>query len=319
MSKGNERDKKRRRLYDLYVANFGLYHAPAPDLFVCPVCLMGFGRWALDKPLSVDLAHVYPEAAGGRAVTLTCKGCNGRIGGKYDDQIVREHRGYDAFNPQVGGAYPVRLYTKDGTSVGMSVTTTPAGQLLFNEIPQQTDERARQAYIAAFMSGGHDTFKMVARWLDPRRHDVAILHAAHLCLFRLFGYEYLLYAHTERTREILTRDEPPEGPLIITAAIPSSAGLAAAAVLGAAVVQVSDYGRCLAAFLPTPEPGMAARVVLLPGFGKHAPAEYEKVRQLIPGHLTFKFDVWYGQPELFLHDQRSKFMGHRMFRRVRTH
>lgn len=96
----SSRAERRIRLYDLYEKNLSHY-IDGVKRFVCPICTKAFSREAvLPDSLQVDLAHCYPESCGGKLETLTCKKCNGDIGGTYDTHLAKEHQIHRAFDPK---------------------------------------------------------------------------------------------------------------------------------------------------------------------------------------------------------------------------
>src|SRR5687768_9639165 len=103
---------RRRYLAGLYIDNAALFTKSEHlrDMFPCPICLNGFTRQHVEtETLLADLAHVWPESVGGNVSTLTCKRCNNRIGGKYDEHVAIDFKNVAAFKGE--GTINARIYT----------------------------------------------------------------------------------------------------------------------------------------------------------------------------------------------------------------
>jgi hypothetical protein len=103
------KDESRRNFFSLYSDNLSLHADKLPNRFVSPICFEVFDESACNPPLAVDIAHIYPNAAGGRAETLTCRKCNNDARSIYDSQLVQAHRSYRALRRNGSGSVDGRI------------------------------------------------------------------------------------------------------------------------------------------------------------------------------------------------------------------
>jgi len=83
---GTNAAEKRQKLFEVNSAGLVALRMGKPDTFVCPLCVKVFTKDDL-KPkdtlrgteLQLTLAHMIPEALGGRLCTLACKDCNNAV------------------------------------------------------------------------------------------------------------------------------------------------------------------------------------------------------------------------------------------------
>src|SRR4051794_25043261 len=115
---------RRRKLFELYSANYAIHD---PDIvreygamFRCPICARRFSALALDNDL-LDIAHVYPQACGGKLATLTCRDCNNRIGRMYDHELKRELNLWNALGDRSDGTINGHVEI-DGLRMGVEVS-----------------------------------------------------------------------------------------------------------------------------------------------------------------------------------------------------
>src|SRR5687768_9580483 len=130
------KDAERRRLFAVYSKNLEFFQPLFAGHFACPICGQLFNEKALEPPLGVDLAHVYPESCGGKYATLTCSKCNNRLGTNFDHHVAMEKKLYDALSGKGAGTIDGRIYTDVGD---MGVTISRRGDHFhFQVIPKQT-------------------------------------------------------------------------------------------------------------------------------------------------------------------------------------
>jgi hypothetical protein len=270
--------ERRQRLFQLYAANLALYTSEFPGRCGCPICERVFSKQAVEPAtLAMDLAHVYPEACGGKLATLTCKECNSRIGSRYEAELARDYRLVDALGGYGRGRIDGRLHF-DGGSIGVTVARRD-NHFHFDEVAKQTNPAERERFTSR-CSGSDIEFTLQIRAPDNGRHSMAMLHSAYLCLYRYFGFEYVALGNSRWIREILMQAEPPDVVPYLThfvepAVIP---GATEDVMFMPLVAGVDDTLTCLAVALPAPDPHLEARVVLLPGFGNVAGEAYSTYR-----------------------------------------
>jgi hypothetical protein len=99
---------ERERLFTLYSRQLDRFRVDPPGIFVCPLCRVGVGPETLRGPNPlVSLAHVVPQALGGRHYTLTCTACNNGNGTRLEAALCDKLR-YDDWCVGVG-TRPARL------------------------------------------------------------------------------------------------------------------------------------------------------------------------------------------------------------------
>jgi hypothetical protein len=138
-----------------------------------------------------------------------------------------------------------------------------------------TEEAIKSAALA-----DNGPLKFTISWKSPNpiRHKIAMLHSAHLCLFRDFGYELLL-SGTEWVRGILTADPPEKMPEFFTLHVPKDMPGIGSDVLYRSGVALVDGVRCFVAMFPSPDAKTALRCVMLPGPGEEQAAAYWKLAE----------------------------------------
>lgn len=280
---------RRHRLFSLYSGNLSHYTDDARFMgkFVCPICEDVFGPESIAPgSLAIDIAHVYSDACGGKAYTLTCKKCNSRMGRLCDSQISIMHKANRAL--LVGDEALRGRLRFPGGSVGVEWQARNGGYHL-QVVGQQTSPQQEEA-LKAFMRAGHDpSFKVTFPWVSDGRVNLALLHSAYLALFREFGYEYVLYAQTRWIREALTAEKPPRELLCMRLQVPRKE-LSDPALFKTGIASV-DGRQFLMAILPSPDPAMMCQLVLLPGIGDQGLDEYKNLVARPDGatiRLTFK-------------------------------
>jgi hypothetical protein len=303
--------RERRRLFKLYAANLSI-HAPSVEakvgcpVFGCPICRSCWKEAAVEPDtLGVTIAHVYPEACGGRLKTLVCKRCNERIGSRYEHHVAQTYKLYDALSGHGTGKFPARVKFASGTA-GVEVSRR-GNHFHLETIEEQTNDADRDRIIEEIDRTGKIKFTLTGRAPESGRATVAMIHAAFLALFRQYGYEYTDGTDTKWIREMLLKDDPPSVFPIYTVLFPKNASTAGT-VNKVGVARTREGVNCLAATLPTPEHDCETRMVLLPGFGEKAAEEYKKIVFDMPqGEVGIKYAGETSDPEERLADPRYRF------------
>jgi hypothetical protein len=271
----NRRARRRSQLFDLYSKNLAFFDGGEfAGRFVCPICSLRFCADAVRPPNpALDLAHVYPESTGATLETLTCKNCNSRMGHRYDHHLSMEHRFQDAMKG--GKPYPARM-AFEGGSAGIEFSHNE-GRVEVKVIGAQTDPNALTLLVAGLQTPDFK-FDIEHRYCEPVRHKVALLHAAHLALFKDFGYEYLFEVDAQWIRDVLTSDEPPkELPRFLTFHAPLAWQTRQFddRLMFRSGVAIANGIRCLVVIFPATNAKNVGRCVLLPGLGSDGKAAYQ--------------------------------------------
>jgi hypothetical protein len=193
---------ERARLFERYSTNLGLYRPKFDGLFICPICLDGFTREALDQDL-LAVEHCVPESVGGSLLTLTCKKCNNENGAKIDSHLSERLRA-DDFAEAVGQGPYDAVVTVEGNPVRANVTFE-RGEMHTIEsrvVRRATNPTKLQAALDELSSGKigitvnmNFTFKF-----NQQVARVALMRAAYLIMFRYYGYSYVFYNQVSMIR-----------------------------------------------------------------------------------------------------------------------
>lgn len=274
--------EKRRRLFKLYSANAAIFAPEYSQYCPCPICLSGFGERAIEADtLLMDIAHVFPKSCGGNGgpKVLTCKQCNSRIGREYDSEFAYDSKLVAALDGSGNGCVATRIRLPGGTSIGTEFRKQNGG-FRFDLIPKQTNPVERDRLIKSLRETGDLSFTMDLRTPDPKRYPVSLLHSAYLAMYRYFGFEYLVTGNSEWIRDILVREDAPDDVPFFTLDVPKGCiSVARNDLLYTPFLATSESGlHALAVAFPAANKEMETRIVLLPGFGKEAMHDYEKLR-----------------------------------------
>jgi hypothetical protein len=295
---------QRSRLFDLYSANLALYIPAMAGRCPCPICGNVFDKSAIDAAtLQMNLAHIYPEAAGGRFYTLSCCTCNSTIGSRYDAHLAKDHKLAASVDCSVDATVGLE-------GLKMRVTARKVGDAIhMEEIAKQTYCKARDAIISKLQQGSA-TFQLSVTGLpENRRNQMALLHSAYLSTYRWFGIEYCFCADVNWISDSLLRTDPAEESGLLAYDVPSadlSIPFESIAFIPV-VARTGDGLYSIAVALPSPDPKLGTRVILLPGFGDEGAEDYAKLRKVwkpssnrIP--LSIRTEVI--DPDLRLADER---------------
>jgi len=296
--------QQRRDLFELYAANLKFYESDsrAHGRFACPICLKTFLPASVEPgSLQVDLAHIFPKACGGNAVTLLCKKCNSRLGSQYDSHLAIEQELHEAFSgsgkAKIKGKFAIE-------NAVMSVNFSKMGKEFCFHVPDKGNNPATiLAATNTFKSfPSKFNFEMSFKQPDDFRRGVAILAAAYLTLFRNFGYEYLA-CESQWIRDILKNDQPPK-------TLPHRSLTVERKDLQRPVHEILFHVGVIRTHgmfawgVPIPLPGKRSpiSVLLLPGPGKKAEEEYAKIVNLPEAYETDHIDVEIFDPFIRLAD-----------------
>jgi hypothetical protein len=230
---------------------------PTPDHFICPICYQKFpidACSAVDDTSVLTLAHVYPKELGCSVETLACNACNAALN-KYDQELILGQTIADKVHSQE--PFSVRGSTDDYTFRLFLSATQSALRL---EIPPQNNPKV----LEAIKSNLGLEFE-VDLGANPKYYDLGLLYAAHLLMFREFGYEYLFcwLGHWVRTRTSDCENGKPLFPPVVS--LFGADGFRADMIYRVLIVREPREHRCICAVLPAPqEKGVVARAVVLP-------------------------------------------------------
>ena len=188
---------ERARLFDRYASNFTLYRPQYQNVFICPLCLNGFDRLALDNDL-LTVEHCVPESVGGSILTLTCKKCNNEDGTRVDSHLSERLRS-DDFAEGVGqGPYDSDISIEGNRMKSNVIFGRDQGHAIDIQIVQRaTDLRGKVRRPALKeLSSGREGIQGSMSFAFKFSHHVArvaMMRAAYLTMFRYYGYSYIFY------------------------------------------------------------------------------------------------------------------------------
>ncbi|MBY0455875.1 MAG: HNH endonuclease, partial [Gemmataceae bacterium] len=181
---------ERRRLFDLYAAQFVAGGCTPDNCFVCPLCRDGCLRSALDGPdPALSLAHVIPRSQGGNLCTLTCTACNNENGAGLESELQNRFR-FDDWQAGVGD-WPIRMSGEFG-QIGASLRISEPGPPVRRLSIYAEEERSDRRIIAALLDGpgpfvGSDgNIRWTLNWSVRNRKGrvaAAIYQSAYLMMF----------------------------------------------------------------------------------------------------------------------------------------
>lgn len=180
------------KLFHRYSAELGRVTPALTGQFRCPLCLTLF------KPIPGQLLrdilapeHVVPDALGGRITTLSCRRCNNTTGSNLEKHLIQRAR---IDNRQV----PIKARIQIGDAEhGAEIMIpedprAPGSAIVITGVEKWSDARQVEKAKQAMGSQPPPTIRFHANFgYVHRRSEVALLRAAHLMMFRTFGYEYL--------------------------------------------------------------------------------------------------------------------------------
>lgn len=204
---------ERERLFDLYARQLELGGVTPTGIFVCPLCREGWTRESLCVPdPGVSLAHVVPEALGGRLRTLACTPCNNGNGARLEADLARS-LAYQDWVRGVG-SWPARLRGEFG-DLGIEFRRSEGlSRWSLTVVEGQTNPACVSAldeWLAANRGQTDADIRWNITWSVRTRHrnaTAAIYQSAYLMMFAYFGYDFALRDHYEPLRrQVLRPDE----------------------------------------------------------------------------------------------------------------
>lgn len=171
-------------------------------VYLCPICGGPFDEHAAEEAELTE-EHVPPRSLGGRAIALTCRGCNSRAGYTAEAALKNreESRGFVELMQGLRHDYDRDVGIElGGTEVRAKVERDPVAKRLTFRVLGETNDPLLVGRAATHLrdlaasddATGHE-FRVHSRVrYDPRLAQVAELKAAFLAAFAVFGYRYAL-------------------------------------------------------------------------------------------------------------------------------
>ncbi|MDB5294975.1 MAG: hypothetical protein JWO31_958 [Phycisphaerales bacterium] len=254
-------DQGRLKLFRRYARNLSVYVPQLADRFACPICLGLFAEGdVLGPDPRVDVGHAFPNELGGRTVTLECRRCNGRLNRAADGELIKLHKQWDAGRPDRPGAEPIKGFV-DMPAGRVSVHLSSPGGMRFHH--KAAHPGAFDQLVKAAIGGR--SLRAEFPGVDHGRTSLAVLHAAHLVLFRAFAYAYLLSPAGRFVSGVLDASDRLDDPPFVTAEVYTAVGFDERIVMRCGAARFSSGEQCLFVALPSPNPSALAEFVFLPG------------------------------------------------------
>lgn len=208
----NSKAQKRQLLFNKFAANLSFYtKGRLENQFICPLC-----KNAFDSIQNLSDAHIFPDALGGRSVTLTCKDCNSTVGSQIEiygieqANLQRRLSGAGQESQKVLMSLPERLnYPHNTGKVTADLQFIQNGDvrtLRFIPRLQSSAPRALEEIEKCLDSNEPIDIEFTAK-ANPRKAELTYLHSAFLFLFSQLGYQWVLDPCAEVIREQLQNPE----------------------------------------------------------------------------------------------------------------
>jgi hypothetical protein len=174
------------------------------DFFICPLCLRVYHREYLelpnDHPLCLTAEHVPPEEIGGKKMTITCRPCNTKFGGRVDSQLVKQTKRYRTD--------PLVKVQIEGSEVHARLRVSDKGEMKLEIKSELSDPAMRSRFwetIKRDAEAGNPTTWSITFSLahNEARRRAALFKSAYLLLFHYFGYCYALPRYNSALVEIM--------------------------------------------------------------------------------------------------------------------
>jgi hypothetical protein len=201
--------EKRRAIFD---RGAGAFASALPDalasagvdvpLYVCPLCLRGFGVDALAGPDPfLTLEDVPPKAVGGRPMCLTCKPCN-NLAGMINRAVVERERHREAEDPSSGRTIALRISDGD-VEVGGQLAFQEGGVFIVTDpsTSNPTSYESLSDRIRTSSGTGPTDLTITVRTYSRRLARVSELRDAYLATFAWLGYRYILRSSLDVVRQ----------------------------------------------------------------------------------------------------------------------
>ena len=179
-----------------------------PYCYVCPLCLKGYLPNALGE---LTLDHVPPRSMGGRSLlVLTCKGCNSATGAKLERHMLGREQMLDFAAGTM--RRPSRAQIKIGEEAVNVEVLAQGDSVELVDVPKANNPAAVQSMLdlmnKTVADGSWPAQEIKIEFLGGfknREALLALLKAAYLVAFAIFGYSYILRPEVKRIRQELTR------------------------------------------------------------------------------------------------------------------
>lgn len=209
-TRGGLKELKKKRKLELLRSLSGELESFSSDYnnhFMCPTCMDVI---PLEESDRISVAHVLPQAAGGRDTTFLCRDCNSLFGQKQDKWFGELVRLLRAEQPSVlETSVKENWFEIDGLRVNGKWQTGADGGLEFFIFQNHNSPETLAKLDAAFADRPHELAMKLTIPLMKREHliSVGLMTAGYLAWFRFIGYAWVFQSHLDPVRsQILDPD-----------------------------------------------------------------------------------------------------------------
>ena len=167
---------------------------PDGEFYACPLCLMTYGRDALERGVFSD-EHVPPDGSGGRVLLLTCTHCNNSAGTAMDADAAAREAVHDFLSGRSLSRVLRAEYNIGEVTVQGNVTSEN-GAVIMNVVPKANNPKNVTAITETLMgwadagAGGNIGFRFRER-LSPTAASLSWVRAGYLAAFAALGWRYI--------------------------------------------------------------------------------------------------------------------------------
>ena len=167
------------------------------DKFMCPICSKIYE--AKDK-VNITNAHIMPEAAGGKDLTLLCRSCNSRFGSNQDKWFGEHLNIISQKNKTVLSAKTKSKYVSiNGKSVRGEIKETDEGgicvYLYRNRNPPGKLDKLHLGSSVKIST-------QIPLIEKTKLIEIGYLTAVYLMWFKQLGYSWSMQSHLEKIKEL---------------------------------------------------------------------------------------------------------------------
>jgi hypothetical protein len=181
---------------------------PVNLIYLCPICLMNkvgilsAEDYRSDDEFTID--HFPPCSVGGKQAVLVCKTCNSKAGADYDYSLKDWLQEQAFVNAVPGNQFPVSMEF-DGVQGKYKESLVSNGRMMNFGL----DRFARYSNVSKFLNEfPAKPFKinLQFRSTDMKLVYKALIKAAYLKAFYLWGYDFIYTATGMKMREVFFND-----------------------------------------------------------------------------------------------------------------
>lgn len=197
----------KQKLFEIGVNAMAQYLDSPDQIYVCPLCLVGFFLKDIDK---LTFEHVPQKSIGGSRLCLTCTKCNSGAGEDIDSHLHRRERVH-SFIRAIGGQETytgrVRVTTNDITTNAKLVLKNGTANFTIPSIINHPD--SHKSFFSGLKNmtksgnweGRTTNVELIIDRHNPKKAMIADLKSAYLAAFALLGYGYIFREEVQLIRQ----------------------------------------------------------------------------------------------------------------------